>query len=269
LPNVSSPGAAGEQHGPTGSLLVRSHASSGAMMRAFEEASLLGELAVVVPIGPGERAWRELLPQLTSLPRQARIVLVASAEQELPFGGAPICAALQAELIVLTAARGRASQQNAGAWAAERRFLWFLHADSRLDETTLTALTRSLASHPDALGYFDLRFDDGPFAVYLNTLGVFIRSRWLGLPFGDQGLFLSRANFERLGGFDPTLDRGEDHALVWAARRAGIALIAARAPIYTSARKYAAQGWLRTTARHVWLTVAQVWREARRGNAAI
>jgi hypothetical protein len=238
------------------------------MTRRSDDTSVLSQLAIVVPIGPGERAWRELLPQLAALPRQTRVVLVASAEQELPTPGAPICATLRAELVVLTAARGRASQQNAGARAAERRFLWFLHADSRLDETTLTALARSLESHPDALGYFDLRFDDGPLAVKLNTLGVFIRSRWLGLPFGDQGLFLSRANFERLGGFDPTLDRGEDHALVWAASRAGIALVAARAPIYTSARKYAEHGWLRTTARHVWLTVAQVWRESRGGDAA-
>jgi hypothetical protein len=230
--------------------------------------SVLSQLAVVVPIGPGERAWRELLPQLAVLPPQSRIVLVASAEQELPSRGDPLCTPLQAELLVLTAARGRASQQNAGARASQRRFLWFLHADSRLDDATLTALARSLENHPDALGYFDLRFDDGPLAVGLNAIGVFIRSRWLGRPFGDQGLFLSHANFERLGGFDPTLDRGEDHALVWAARRAGIALVAACAPIYTSARKYAEGGWFRTTARHVWLTAVQVWREARRGSEA-
>jgi hypothetical protein len=238
------------------------------MTDTLGEPNVLCQLAVVVPIGPGERAWRELLSQLTPLPPQTRIVLVATTEDDLPTRSDPICTGLRAEPVLLTAARGRSSQQNAGAQAADRRFLWFLHADSRLDETTLTALTRSLENHPDALGYFDLRFNDGPRALGLNAFGVFIRSHWLGLPFGDQGLFLSRANFERLGGFDPTLDRGEDHALVWAASRAGIALVAARAPIYTSARKYAARGWLRTTVRHVWLTAAQVWRESRRRHEA-
>ena len=52
-------------------------------------------------------------------------------------------------------------------------------------------------------------------AMQLNAAGANLRSRWLGLPFGDQGLVLPRASFERLGGFDPALRYGEDHALVW------------------------------------------------------
>jgi hypothetical protein len=228
----------------------------------------LRELAVVVPIGPGERAWQGLLPQLADLPPEARIVLVATAAADLPRAGDPMPdPPLRAELVALTAPPGRALQLNAGARAAGRRWLWFLHADSRLAASTLPALAASLARAPAALGYFDLRFTaDGPAAVHLNALGVFIRSRWLGMPFGDQGFFLARADFERLGGFDAALPSGEDHALVWAARRAGIPLAAARAPLYTSARKYAEGGWLRTTARHVRLTAVQTWRELRRGS---
>lgn len=229
----------------------------------------LRELAVVVPIGPGESAWRGLLPELVALPSEARVVLVATTTADLPHAHDPLVGALRAELVLLTASRGRAQQQNAGARVAERRWLWFLHADSRLAVTTLSALAASLERAPDGLGYFDLRFaGDGPVAVHLNALGVFVRSRWLGLPFGDQGFFVARTTFERLGGFDPTLPYGEDHALVWAARRAGVALVAARAPLYTSARKYAEGGWLRTTGRHVWLTAAQAWREARRASGA-
>ena len=227
--------------------------------------AVLGDLAVVVPIGPGDRTWRDLLPELVALPPAARLVLVATAAADLPAADDPLRARLAAELVPLVAARGRASQQNAGAAAAARRFLWFLHADSRLDPATVPALAAGLLAAPDALGYFDLRFrNDGPLAVRLNAAGVFIRSRWLGLPFGDQGFFLARATFDRLGGFDPTLSFGEDHALVWAARRNGITLRAAGAPIYTSARKYAEQGWVRTTSRHVWLTAVQAWRESRR-----
>jgi hypothetical protein len=229
----------------------------------------LDELAVVVPIGPGEQAWRGLLPQLAALPPAARIVLVATTDADLPDRSDRLVAALRAELLTMTTAPGRAWQQNAGAHAADRRFLWFLHADSRLDDMTLPALARGLQHAPDSLGFFDLRFEsDGPLAVRLNGLGVFVRSRWLGLPFGDQAFFLSHASFERLGGFDTTLAYGEDHALVWAARRAGMALVPARAPIYTSARKYAEGGWLRTTARHVWWTAAQAWRESRRASGA-
>lgn len=227
--------------------------------------SPLAELAVVVPIGPGERAWRALVADLGPLPASARVVLVATSADDLPARGDAEVAALAAELVTLVAPRGRAAQQNAGARAAERPWLWFLHADSRLAPTTLSALAGALKSGRDMLGYFDLRFAaDGPAAVHVNALGVWIRSRVLGLPFGDQGFFLKAATFSRLGGFDPALPFGEDHALVWAAHRDGVPLVAAGAPLVTSARKYAEHGWLRTTARHVMLTARQAWREWRR-----
>jgi hypothetical protein len=225
----------------------------------------LDELAVVVPLGPGERAWRGLLPELAALPARARLVLVATAAEDLPAADDPMVATLRAELVRLVAPRGRARQQNAGARGAERRWLWFLHADSRLVATTLPALVATLGRVPDGLGYFDLRFAaDGPPAVRLNELGALVRSRLLGLPFGDQGFFLAAGVFERLGGFDPALTCGEDHAFVWSARRAGVPIVPARAPLYTSARTYADGGWLATTARHLRLTAAQAWREMRR-----
>ncbi len=267
----------------------------------------LDAVAVVVPIGPGERAWRGLLPELAPLPPQAQVILVATAADDLPRPGDAAGAALAAELVTLTAPRGRAVQQNAGARAARRPWLWFLHADSRLAPGTgeagrgdstresqrpsskgafqgpastgtfqrasstlgvLDALEAAMTRAPDALGYFDLRFaPDGPAAVQANALGAWIRSRLFGLPFGDQGFFLRREVFERLGGFDASQACGEDHAFVWAAHRAGVPVVAAGAPLYSSARKYAEQGWLRTTARHLRLTVAQAWRESRRGAA--
>lgn len=227
----------------------------------------LDDLAVIVPIGPGDRAWRGLLPDLAALPGGARIVLVATCPADLPAPGEPTFG--PAELVGTTAERGRARQQNAGAAAAARPWLWFLHADSRLAPTTLPALAATLTRAPDGLGYFDLRFrDDGPWAVRLNALGVWIRSRWLGLPFGDQGFFLARDVFARLGGFDASLPFGEDHALVWTARRVGVPLVAARAPLYTSARKYAEGGWLATTARHVWWTAVQAFRAGRGAHGA-
>jgi GT2 family glycosyltransferase len=68
---------------------------------------------------------------------------------------------------------------------------------------------------------------------------------------------LPRGLFTRLGGFDEDLESGEDHALVWAVRRAGVSLVALDAAIYTSARRYAEKGWLRTTLRHLRMSVQQ------------
>lgn len=208
-------------------------------------------LSVVVPLAPGETAWRRLLPQLEALPADAEILLVhpAPPPSSLPPGRA---------LRHVTSAVGRARQLNAGARAATGDWLWCLHADSRLTDGVLPVLAAFLQRGDDALGYFDLRFDaDGPPLTRLNALGANLRARLLGLPFGDQGFVLRRTTLQRLGGFDEAAAYGEDHLLVWRARRAGLPLQRLPAALITSARKYRERGWLPTTVRHLWLTVWQ------------
>lgn len=219
------------------------------------------KLSVIIPVGPGELAWQPLLRDLAAL-RDAEIILVAAP------GGAPAGSARGGppagiSTRWLESPAGRARQQNAGAAVAAGEMLWFLHADSRLPAAGIAAAQGFLGRA--ALGYFDLRFcDDGPRLAQLNALGAWVRSRVLGLPFGDQGFMLPRRMFAALGGFDESLAAGEDHALVWAARRAGIPLAPLRAPLFTSARRYAEHGWLRTTLRHARLTLMQAWHFGRR-----
>ncbi|WP_345293784.1 glycosyltransferase family 2 protein [Luteimonas vadosa] len=224
------------------------------MTRANQGADPLARMSIVVPVGPGDTTWPPLLAALRrDAPGAQLIPVFAEGDPQ------------QSPADALRAPAGRARQQNAGASAATRDWLWFVHADTRLAPDALPALRDWLAQAPAALGWFRLRFaDDGPPAMRWNARGANWRARVLGLPFGDQGLLLPRAAFLALGGFNPALDSGEDHALVWAARRAGLPLRAIDADLLTSARKYAMHGWLPTTLHHLRLTVAQAWREARR-----
>jgi len=219
------------------------------------------KLSIIVPVGPGETAWRGLLEDLAVLEGAAEVILVAVAG-ESPRSFVPADHGLRISAHWQEAPPGRARQQNAGAAAAQGETLWFLHADSRLNAAATDA---ALAfSGRAALGYFDLEFDaDGPWLTRLNALGARLRSRWLGLPFGDQGLLLPRRLFDSIGGFDESLDAGEDHALVWNARRAGIRLAPLGVALRTSGRRYAEHGWIRTTLRHAGLTVSQARRFAR------
>lgn len=213
-------------------------------------------LSIVIPVGPGEPAWRALLTDLALLDDDSEIVLVA-AEGQTPCDFDPADYRLRAPTRWIEAPAGRAGQLNAGARAARGGTLCFLHADSRLPNTSLSTL---IAREIDqcSVHYFDLVFlPDGPGLMAINRIGAFIRSRWLALPFGDQGLSLSRNLFERLNGFDQTISGGEDHDFIWRARRAGVTIVPLRTPILTSARRYAERGWWRTTARHLWLTARQ------------
>lgn len=214
-------------------------------------------LAIVVPAGPGDNAWHDLLPQLAAV-NASRIALVLPRQEPLAS------VILPANLSVVRSEAGRARQLNAGAVATRSDWLWFVHADSRINGATIRALQDFVVADQEAIGYFDLRFlDDGPWLTVLNTIGARFRSRWLRLPFGDQGLLMPRRVFDEIGGFDDHPHGGEDHSLVWSARKQGVPLQALRAPIYTSARKYAQYGWWETTVRHLRLTCSQAWRFSR------
>lgn len=225
----------------------------------------LAQLTVVVPVGPGDSLPQALRTQLSLLPQGAQVVVVCADEVQAELTHIGLRTHKGPQWRCIAAVAGRASQQNAGAALANGRWVWFLHADAQLSPATLPALARLLQHDAPALGYFDLRFlDDGPRLMTLNTMGAWLRSRCLGLPFGDQGLVLPLETFRQLGGFHTQLQSGEDHDLVWRARRAGIPLRALRAPLYTSARKYAQRGWRATT----WLHLRETWRQARRFSRA-
>lgn len=214
------------------------------------------QLSVIVPLAPDETVWRRLLGQLNDLPAASEIIVVhadAVADNAPRVSG-------DTPVRHIASPAGRARQQNGGAAAARGRWLWFVHADSQLPPSSVPALLAFISRPDDALGWFTLQFDDdGPGLAALNAWGANLRSRWLQLPFGDQGLVLPAERFAQLGGFDESARYGEDHLLVWAARHAGLAIRPVGAPIRSSARKYARAGWWRTTWRHWRLTLAQAW----------
>jgi hypothetical protein len=221
--------------------------------------SLLSNVSIVIPVAAEDESWEALVGDLAQIGTDAELLLIgAHAEPtdvcQLRATGGPFRG-----IRWIAASAGRARQMNFGATLSTKPFLWFLHADSRVGADAVLALERSLAAHPHRLHFFDLAFQyDGPRLVRLNAWGVRVRSRYLALPFGDQGLCMSRDTFQRLGGFDETTAYGEDHLLVWAAHRHRVPLHRVGAFINTSARKYRTNGWLATTLVHGWRT----WRQA-------
>ncbi|QDV49980.1 TIGR04283 family arsenosugar biosynthesis glycosyltransferase [Gimesia fumaroli] len=216
------------------------------------------QISVIIPVLYGDDCWKTLIADLTSFPDSSEFLFVSNGEQPAEFSELIHQFQLEERSHWYQTLVGRAHQMNYGAAQATRPHLLFLHADSGLRETGIQRLIQSLKSHPNALHYFNLKFQDQSFCLMqLNTWGVYFRSHVLGIPFGDQGLCLSRALFQELGCFDEKASYGEDHLLVWNARRKGIALQCTGAAISTSARKYQQQGWFKMTVKHLWLTIRQ------------
>ena len=212
-------------------------------------------LSVIIPMGPDENEAQGLLDQLHGLPDNSEVIIVKTGNEVLQRPSPWPTTLAWREYVN---GGGRARQMNLGARVARGDWLWFVHADSRLLPQTLPALHAFIDVPHDALGWFDLRFrNDGPRLCLLNAWGANLRSRWWGLPFGDQGLIMKRSRFEALGGFDELVPCGEDHYLVWKAHGQGLPVQRIGATLATSARKYAEQGWLNVTLRHIRLTCSQ------------
>jgi hypothetical protein len=214
-------------------------------------------LSLIVPIGPGERAWQGMLPVLARLPHTVEILFVATSSMDRAEAESLADHSLSQRVRWEVVAPGRAQQLNHGASIANQPYLWFLHADSRLTYRNWAGLVDSVAGHPDALHYFDLKFYDGPLLTAFNSFGVWLRSHLFKLPFGDQGFCISRRIFSELGGFATDVPYGEDHLLVWRALQCGIPVKCCGETLATSARKYRKNGWMQTTALHNYLTLRQ------------
>lgn len=225
-------------------------------------------ISIIVPVAPGDDSWRVLLQDLSKQSDEGKltgcdVLFVGSDESEI--------AAIQVKMTTYSksfnqqvkthcAGDSRATAMNAGVQLAESEFLWFVHADSRIETRHVHVLKTSLRVDPDALHYFDLRFYGHPM-MWLNSFGVWLRSHWLLSPFGDQALCISKQNFLRVGAYPEDVAYGEDHTFVWHALQQGISLRCTGAALLTSARKYEKNGWLKTTGLHIYLWAKQAWPE--------
>lgn len=101
----------------------------------------------------------------------------------------------------VTAPRGRGTQMNAGAGLAEGDILIFLHADTELPRDALRHICEIMKTGQYAAGAFRLRFDS-PRPIYrFIEFGASWRCRLTRIPYGDQAIFVSRAYFQKIGGF--------------------------------------------------------------------
>ena len=105
-------------------------------------------------------------------------------------------------VLVVPSERGRGQQQIAGANHAIGDVFWFLHADSIPASDSLRTMERALGDEGLVGGNFTLRFDGESQAARNLTL-AYPYFRWLGLCFGDSGIFVRRCTYEAMGGFRP------------------------------------------------------------------
>jgi len=157
---------------------------------------------------------------------------------------ATLTAAREIGAVVVTGPPGRGGQIARGVAAASGDWLLVLHADTRPAPGWTGAVRAHIAAHPGRAGWFRLRFRAPGVMARLVAGGANLRARLLGLPYGDQGLLISRSLLESLGGY-PDLPLMEDVAL---ARKLRGRLRCLGPMAETSAEAYLRNGWVRRAA---------------------
>jgi rSAM/selenodomain-associated transferase 2 len=201
---------------------------------------------VLTAIVPALDASLCLRASLTSLRAGAdEIVLVDGGSTDSTVDVARACGAG-----VLRALRGRGRQLAAGAGATRGDWLLFLHADTVLASDWAEAARAFMADRSNLMRAAAFRFaldDAAPSARRLEAM-VAWRCRTCGLPYGDQGLLISRALYDKIGGYRP-LPLMEDVDIVRRIGRRNIVMLDAAA--VTSAERYRREGYLARSLRNL------------------
>ena len=200
----------------------------------------MSRLSVIVPaLDEADHIGRCLQSLASARRRGAEIIVVDGGSTD----GTTAAAEPHAD-VVLSAPRGRAVQLDAGARSARGDTLLFMHADCLAPGQIDLLLLNAIGTRAVAWGRFDVHIASRRRALRVVAAMMNLRSRFTGVATGDQGIFVTRALLDRVGGI-PLLPLMEDIALSRALKRE-IAPLCLREKIITSGRRWERRGVART-----------------------
>jgi rSAM/selenodomain-associated transferase 2 len=224
-------------------------------------------LSIVIPTLNEAAALPEILRLTRARAGDEPIDLIVS---DCRSGDATVRLAREGGATVIEGSTSRAEALNRGAAAASGQKLLFLHADTLLPHGFAAAVRRALASHEIVGGAFSFRFSR---PADLNVmawkmLGVValmnnVRFRTSRNFYGDQGVFVRREVFERLGGF-PERPLLEDLHFSRRMKRLGQTAILSP-PVHSSPRRFLARGIVHQVIQDIRLILADSLGVAQQG----
>lgn len=207
-------------------------------------------LSVVIPTLNAETSLGATLSALVPAAVEGLVRDVVVVDGGSTDATLKIADACGATILQTTAGRGR--QLREGAEAARQPWLLFLHADTVLspgwERDVWSFIEKQDAGGPQKAATFRFALDDDGVGPRLVEAGVAVRTSVLKLPYGDQGLLISKALYRAVGGY-PDQPLMEDVAIVRTLGRRRLSVL--RPIAVTSAARYRQEGYLRRIARNL------------------
>jgi rSAM/selenodomain-associated transferase 2 len=205
-------------------------------------------LSIIIPAlnaaGDLPLCLESLLPGLEAgLIREVIVVDGGSSDATRAIAGSA-----GADVVESDAGRGR--QLRAGAAAARGEWFLFLHADTALSRDWAERAAAHMGTRPGMAAAFTLKFRSDARAARWLEKRANRRARLMGLPYGDQGLLISRALYREVDGF-ADVPLMEDVMIVRAIGKKRLVILDAEAR--TSAAKYERDGWHKRAWNNAWL----------------
>ena len=140
-----------------------------------------------------------LLADLNSWPYDFELTIVDGGSNDLTISIAQI----QGLNVIKSPKKNRGYQLKIGALNTKCDWLLFIHADSRLEPSWVKSLCRIMQDEKSKnfAWYFDFKLKSNNLEFRLLEIAVALRSHFLQLPYGDQGLLIHKDLYQSSGGF--------------------------------------------------------------------
>jgi len=212
------------------------------------------KVSIIIPILNEANTIKKIIHYLIDNASTENIVEIIVVDGGSTDGSQSIIKNLGLNINLLSAQKGRAKQMNAGAKVAKGDILYFLHADSfppnRFDHFIIQEVKKN-----NLAGCFKMKFDHSHW--WLRLASWLTKYRWRACRGGDQSQFITKALFEKLGGFDETYTIYEDNDLI-NKLYAIDEFVVIQKWLTTSARRYEANGIWKLQ-YHFWVIYAKKW----------
>jgi rSAM/selenodomain-associated transferase 2 len=205
-------------------------------------------ISVILPTLNEADNLPETLATLKALNAPLEIVLVDAGSTDSTVSLAEACGAR----VIRSKKRQRAHQLNAGAAAATGDVLWFLHADTWVKQRAAESIVVALRNPGVVGGGFKRRFRSASPLLVFTCWIASLRSRWFGLFFGDQSIFVRRVVFDQVGGF-ADVPVFEDFDFCQRIKEFG-KMRSVGPAVRSSARRFQKRGVITVVLQDLWLT---------------